>query len=175
MYNKAGSEIFRADEYYTALQGTNDGDRIMVTKYEAFSSAVADLTRHLRRIEAKEMAKYGLKGSHAVYLMVIDRYPDGITSATLSELTGRDKADVSRAISMMEKKGLVVRDGRSSYRAPIFLTEEGQESASELFEKTHFTTELVERGISAEELDAFNLTLAKLVNNMQRINKGGLD
>ena len=76
----------------------------MITKYELFSSSVSSLSRDIQAIERTEMAKFGLKGPHAQYLIAMNRFPEGVTAAQLSGICEKDKAAVSRAISDMFKQ-----------------------------------------------------------------------
>jgi len=83
----------------------------MIDRFERFSFAISEISHYWHKIATDEMGKYGLKGVHALYLTAMHRHPEGITSAQLCEECGKDKADVSRCVSLMEKKGLVIREG----------------------------------------------------------------
>ena len=79
----------------------------MVQRFERFSVAIADISRYWHKIAAEEMEKHGLKGAHSIYLTTLCRFPEGITAARLGELCGRDKAEVSRAVTLMTKNHLI--------------------------------------------------------------------
>ena len=83
----------------------------MVDRFERFSFAVFEISRYWHKITANQTEKYGLKGPHSVYLTAMYRYPDGITAPQLCELCGKDKSDVSRVMSLIERKGLVRKEG----------------------------------------------------------------
>ena len=91
----------------------------MVDRFERFSIMIAEISRYWHKITTEEMEKYGLNCSHAVYLTTLYQYDDGITAARLSELCGKNKSDVSRMMTIMEKKGLVKKEcvNRNFYRA----------------------------------------------------------
>ena len=78
-----------------------------------FSFEIFEITRCWHKLASEEMSKYGLKGPHATYLMALLKYENGITAPQICELCGKDKADVSRMMSIMGKKGLVVNDAIS--------------------------------------------------------------
>ena len=80
----------------------------MLHRYERFSLAIGEIERCRHKLTADEMEKYGLKGPYSVYLITLRRHEEGLTSVQLSELCGRDKSDVSRAISVLEKSGFAV-------------------------------------------------------------------
>ena len=75
--------------------------------------------------------KYGLKGPHAQCMLVMERNPEGVTSVQLGELCDKNKADVSRAVAVLEEKGLIMREAKNNslYRARIHLTAEGKNAA----------------------------------------------
>ena len=100
----------------------------MVSRFESFVSSISCINRYIQKIERDEMARYGLKGPHAQYLIAMNRFPNGVTAARLSTICEKDKAAVSRAISELEKAGLVQRPQpiTSGYRAMLKLTERGR-------------------------------------------------
>ena len=91
----------------------------MVSRFEHFSSSIFCIYRYIQRIERKEMESYGLKGPHAQCLLTLNRFPQGVTATRLCELCDRDKAAVSRMVSELEDKGMVLRStpNGNRYRA----------------------------------------------------------
>ena len=85
----------------------------MVDRFERFSLAMFEISKYWHKLAAEEMEKYGLKGTHSVYILTMAKSPEGITAPQLCEQCGRDKADVSRMMSILEKRG------RSPRRASI--------------------------------------------------------
>lgn len=145
----------------------------MVERFEKFSLAISVINRYWHKIASDEMEKYGLKGHYAVYLVVMHRYSQGITAARLCEICDRNKADVSRAISDMEKKGLVTKEG-ASYRAMLILTEEGVRAAQHVAERASTAVEEGGKGISEEHRAIFYETLDLIASNLREITKDGL-
>lgn len=145
----------------------------MVERFERFSYAIFEVSRCWHRIAAEEMEKYGLKGSHATYLTTLYRYSEGITAAKLSELTGKDKADVSRMTAIMEKNGLLTKEG-SSYRALLKLTDTGCAAAEQVRDRAQVAVENASRGLSDEHREIFYSALELIVTNLQNICEEGL-
>ena len=145
----------------------------MVERFERFSYAIFEVSRCWHRIAAEEMEKYGLKGSHATYLTTLYRYREGITAAKLSELTGKDKADVSRMTAIMEKNGLLTKEG-SSYRAMLKLTATGCTAAEHVRNRATVAVENASRGLSDEHREIFYSALELIVTNLQNICEEGL-
>lgn len=148
----------------------------MVERFEKFSYAIYEITRCWHKLSSEELKKYGIKGSYATYFTAMYRNDDGITAARLSEICGRDKADVSRAISLLEKKGLVIRkenDG-NRYRAPLFLTAEGKELTTFIIRRIHVAVELAGNGLSEEQRSLFYQCLELITANIHAISEKGL-
>ena len=97
----------------------------MLDRFARFSLAISNIHRCWHKLAAEEMAKYGLNSPHAIYLNTLHCYPEGITAAKLCKLCGKDKADVSRMISILENKGLVCKNIAFSTKQSIINIKEG--------------------------------------------------
>ena len=148
----------------------------MIHRFERFSYAISEISRCWHRIAGEEMGKYDLKGSFSVYFTTLYRYPEGVTAAQLGELCSRDKADVSRAMALLEKKGLVTRqeaDGKA-YRAKLILTEEGMVLAEHINQKAGAAVEYASQGLPADKRAVFYEALELITANLQKLSKEGL-
>lgn len=145
----------------------------MIHRFERFSYAISEISRCWHRIAGEEMGEYGMSGSSSVYFTTLYRYPEGVTAAQLGELCSRDKADVSRTMSLLEKKGLVVRQG-SSYRARLQLTEQGVAVAEQINQKASAAVEHASRGLPEEKREIFYEALELITANLQMLSKEGL-
>ena len=103
----------------------------MLDRFEQFSYSIYNIYKYITKIERDVMEKYGLRGAYAQYLVIMSRFPEGITSSKLSEICDKDKAAISRIVCEMENKGLIRRetDKANLYRAKLVLTEEGHKAA----------------------------------------------
>lgn len=146
----------------------------MTDRFERFSFAIFEISKCWHRLAAEEMAKYGLKGPHALYLATLRNYPEGITATQLCELCGRDKADVSRAMGLMERKGLLVKQGESAYRAPLKLTDVGKQAAEQVCGRANLAVELAGKDISEEDRKILYAALESITANLHRLTKEGL-
>jgi len=148
----------------------------MISRFERFSFAINEISRCWNKLAAEEMAKYGLKGPHAIYLEVMRRHEGGITAAQLCELCGRDKADVSRAVAIMEEKGLIMREcvNNHLYRAMLKLTEAGKRAADFVCERASMAVEVAGKDITDEERALFYRALESITNNLQNLTRNGI-
>lgn len=148
----------------------------MVNRFERFSFAISEIHRFWHKIASDEMTKLGLKGPHVVYLVALKRFPEGVTASELSEICGRDKSDVSRAITAMEEKGLVKKQGskQNLYRALLRLTHEGKIAATHVSKRAALAVEMGGKGLSDEERDVLYVTLERIASNLSDISRKGL-
>jgi DNA-binding MarR family transcriptional regulator len=148
----------------------------MMSRFERFSYAIFGISHHWHKISGDEMKKYGLKGTYAVYLITMYRCKDGITAAQLCEMCNRDKADVSRAISAMEKQGLVKKEGvnQNLYRAQIKLTDEGLAAAEKVQKRASLAVEIAGKDLTDEKRSTFYEALELIASNMQILSEKGL-
>lgn len=148
----------------------------MVDRFERFSFAISEISRYWHKITAEEMGKYGLKGPHSVYLTAMYRYPDGITAPQLCELCGKDKSDVSRAMSLMEQKGLVRKEGiyQNRYGGAFKLTEEGMTAAEQVRQRASLAVQIAGEDLSDENRAVFYDSLEKIASKLREISKEGL-
>ncbi len=122
------------------------------------------------------MAKYDLNSPHAVYLNTLYQHEEGITAAMLGKLCCKNKADVSRMVSILEKQGLVRKEGIGGklYRAKLMLTEEGKQAAEHVRERATVAVELAGAGLSDEDRETFYTALEQIAVNLQILSKEGL-
>lgn len=148
----------------------------MISKYEIFSTVVSSLYHDIQRIERLEMAKYGLKGPHAQCLVIMDRYPGGITAARLCEICERDKAAVSRTAAELEEAGLIIRKGQNGirYRVPLVLTEEGRAAARNVNSVAGRAVEQAGFGLNDAQREVFYQVLGHIAQNLHTISRDGL-
>lgn len=148
----------------------------MVSRLAHFAASISCIYRYIQKIERDEMIKYGLKGPHAQYLIAMSRYEDGVTAAQLCSICEKDKAAVSRAISELEQKGLVIRTGESNtgYRAPLKLTRKGAEAAAHVHRQAEIAVEKAGVGLNDKNRAIFYSVLNLIASNLQQLSIEGI-
>lgn len=148
----------------------------MLNRFARFSLAIAEIDRCWHKLAAEEMAKYDLNSPHAVYLNTLYQYPEGITAAKLGELCCKNKADVSRMVTILEKKGLVRKEavGDNLYRAKLLLTDDGKLAAEHVQGRAALAVELAGSGMTDAERETFYRCLEQITANLQTLSKEGL-
>lgn len=148
----------------------------MVDRFERFSFAISEISRYWHKLAADEMEKHGLRGPHSVYLLTMYRYPEGITASQLCEFCGKDKADVSRTMAIMEKKGLATKEGihQNCYRGVFKLTDEGKIAAEQVRQRASLAVEIAGKDLTDENRVAFYEALGSIADNLRKLSQEGL-
>ena len=148
----------------------------MEDRFEKFSHLIFEIYRCWHRLAANEMAKYNLKGPHALYLTTIYKFNDGITAPMLCELCGKDKSDVSRMVNILIKRGLVTKESNNNslYRGLFKLTEEGKKAAEAVRKSIMLAVENGGNGLNEETRTIFYETLGTVAENLQGMCTDGI-
>ena len=148
----------------------------MVDRFERFSFAISEISKYWHKLTADEMEKYGLRGTHSVYLLTMLKHPDGLTAPQICELCGRDKSDVSRMMSIMEANGLVIKESahQRRYNGVFKLTEAGMQAAAHVRQRAALAVELAGKNLSEENRAVFYEALASILTNLRTLSKEGL-
>ena len=144
----------------------------MVERFERFSLAIAEISRCWHKLAGEEMQVYGLKGAHALYLTTLYRHPEGVTVPELCELCLKDKSDASRMLAILEKKGLVRKEG--GYGGKVVLTEAGQQATRQVRERASRAVEEAGRDLTPAELETFYKALESITGNLRRLTCDGI-
>ncbi len=149
----------------------------MIERFERFSFAISEISKYWHKLTADEMEKYGLKGTHSVYLLTMARFSgEGLTAPQICEYCGRDKADVSRMMSIMEQKGLVQKESvhQNMYRSVFRLTEEGLKAAEQVKLRASKAVELAGKDLSEENRVIFYEALDCIMTNLRELSVKGI-
>ena len=61
----------------------------MENRFEHFTLDIFNISKYWNKIASEEMKEYGLRGAHALYLMILDGYEGEMTAARLADLCQR--------------------------------------------------------------------------------------
>ncbi len=148
----------------------------MIDRFEKFSYAISEISKYWHKIATEEMERHGLKGTHSIYLLALDRHPDGLTAPQLCEACSKDKADVSRMMAVMEKKGLVLKEGvhQKLYRGAFKLTDLGHQAAAHVRTRAERAVEIAGGDLSEETRAIFYAALESITNNLRKLSQDGI-
>lgn len=144
----------------------------MVDRFEKFSVLIFEISKSWHRIANLEMKKYGLRGPYAIYFTTLYKNPSGITEANLAGICGRDKSDVSRAVKLLENKGLITKkyNNNNSYRASLILTDEGNKIAEGINDSVQSFVKIGGRGLEDGQRTLFYKCLETISGNLRSQN-----
>ncbi len=149
----------------------------MIDRFEHFTYASNEISKFWRKLAGEEMEKFGLKASHAIYFTLLAKNPEtGLTATQLCDYSGRDKADVSRMMAIMEKKGLLTKEGshQNLYNGVFKLTEEGRKVAACVQDRASKAVLAAGKDLSQETREIFYTALDSIVANLRELNRKGI-
>ncbi len=148
----------------------------MEDRFEHFSYALFELSRCWYKITGSEMKRYELSGTHGYYLITLFRYPEGLTAANFCEILGRDKAGVSRALRLLEERGLVHKEGtnRRNYNGVYKLTEDGRKAAEHTRRRVSTAVRHTGTKLTEEERRIFYSALEQITADLRFLSENGL-
>ncbi len=148
----------------------------MINRFEHFSFALSEISRYWHKLTSEEMEPYGLRGTHSVYVITLAQYNDGLTAPELCQLCHKDKADVSRMMSIMIKKGLVIKESayQNKYNGVFKLTDAGLEVASHVQAKADYAVNYAGRSMTDAQRVVFYASLDSIVENLQKLSDEGI-
>ncbi len=148
----------------------------MYQRYERFSVAISEVSRYLHRLTGEEMERYGLKSGHAVYLLALGRFPQGLTAPQLCEICCKDKSDVSRMMPILETKGLVSKESsrQNRYGGAYLLTGSGREITQNLRQRASRAVEIAGKDLNPANREIFYDSLESVARNMRKMAEDGL-
>lgn len=146
----------------------------MIRRFERFFAVLSDINRAWHKIASEEMSRHGLKGSHAVYMTMMERHPGGITCGELCEYCGRDKAEVSRMTAILIEKGMVKKEGDKIYRSKFYLTDLGMKTAAEVIAKAEQAVIKANYNIDPSDRETFYRVLESISLNLISMSENGL-
>ena len=139
----------------------------MIERFEQFTTTITQIYKNLQKVKMQEMADLDLRGTHVMCLFQLNRHKDGLTVTQLSTLCGEDKAATSRTVSELIQKELVTTDPSKKYRAPIMLTEKGQEAANHVDKMAAQAVQTCGQGLTDEERESFYRSLSIISDNLK--------
>ena len=149
----------------------------MLDRFEHFTYATNEITRFWRKLAGDEMKKHGLKSNHAIYFTLLaNNKESGLTATQMCELSGRDKADVSRMLALMEEKELLIKQGghQNLYNGVFKLTDKGLAVAKSVSGRAEKAVALAGKDLSDEKRRIFYEALDSIVENMRELTKKGI-
>ena len=144
----------------------------MLDRFEQFTVSISAINRCVQKLERDEMEKYGYKGAFAQYLMVLSAHKEGLSAAQLCEHSDRDKAAVSRIVSEMTEKGLILP--RENNRALLFLSDEGKKAADFVKSRAKMAVEAVGGELSEKDRAIFYSALSTISKNLEQLCLDGI-
>lgn len=139
----------------------------MTERFQSFVTGITACYKQIQRIKSMEMTEFGLKGTHAMCIFFLHNNPEGLTAAQLCRLCAEDKAAISRTLATLQQEGYI-HTGEKKYRAPMRLTEAGEEIAVKVDGLINQWVNFGGGGISDEDRAVFYRVLDTIAENLEQ-------
>lgn len=98
---------------------------------------------------------------------------DGLTQNEIAKRLDKDKTNIARMLSNLEKKGLIHRfpNEADSRSLNVYLTDNGKQLGDQVYPIAEEFNRVVCSGISGEELQIVHRVLLKMRQNVEKKNK----
>ena len=146
----------------------------MLQRFERFTAVISEIHRHLLKLSADEMKKFGLHGTSARILIAFKRN-GSMTAAELTKVLGRNKAEISRILSDLEEKGLLEKTSKTAnYRVTLRLSEQGLRAAERLNGSVERAVFYAGCELSDEERECLYRALDSISKNLAVLSNEGI-
>ena len=144
--------------------------------YERFSPFVLYIERiskNIKRIADEKMEPHGLRSSHVMCILQLEKSKGGLSSTALADACGVDKAFVSRITNELMEKKYIMKDenAKGKYKTKFVLTELGRQISTVITGILTECFEHVDARLSAKKLEVFYETLEKIDNGVSDLVK----
>ncbi len=128
-------------------------------RFELFNQMVTGASKTLQRIKIKNMEKYGLTGTHTMFLRLLYENPSGLTKSEMAQNCDVDKAQITRIVNDLVKREYVKTDEpERAYKKRFILTSEGHRVADEINKLVLDINEYVSGGLERNDIEKFYKT-----------------
>jgi MarR family transcriptional regulator, organic hydroperoxide resistance regulator len=133
---------------------------------------VRDAHRAFQRLLERRIADYGVTRGQWYFLRVL-WITDGVSQRQLSARVGMMEPTTVIALRGMERAGLIrrVRGDDDRRKVRVYLTPKAKRLRNELLAVARAITDEAERGIEPRDLAAFRRIIARMTENLDRIER----
>lgn len=145
----------------------------MENRYEIFTNLILKINRIIKRIKTEEMELYNLKSQHVSCLYYLYVNNEDITATMLTEISGEDKATISRALEFLENESYIICESKTEkkYRSLLQLTDKGREIGSKVANRVQSIVESAGDELDSESREVMYKSLNKICENLEKISE----
>lgn len=133
-------------------------------RFTPFVLYIERISKNIKRIADEKMEPYGLRSAHIMCILQLGKSQGGLSSSTLADVCGVDKAFISRITNeLLEKKYIKKQQGYlGKYKIKFVLTENGIEIHKIIKNVVMECLDRVDSHISMRKLEIFYEVLSDI-------------
>ncbi len=140
----------------------------MINRFDVFATTITQIYKSIQRIKNREMTELGLRGTCVMCLFYLKIHEEGVTLTRLSALCEEDKSAISRIVQELTDNGYITSQSDKKYRAPLTLTQKGQDAAIRIEEMISNAVAAGGEGLTEEERHVFYNSLKLISANLKK-------
>ena len=127
------------------------------TRFTPFVLLIERISKNIKRIADKEMEPYGLRSAHVMCMLQLSKTENGLSSSSLADVCGVDKAFISRITNELLEKGYIKKEEIPSkkYKIHFYLTDKGREINQKMTEIVSNYVHSVNKNVPSHEIEGF--------------------
>lgn len=160
------STIFTVQMLYSQMKEKNKNNENTHIAYMAIGCRVSQAYRKMLNQLEVSLSHAGLDITSNEYLVLRAIYhKEGLQSCEIAELTGKDKATVSRCVAILEKKGYIRTESISHKCLRVYSSERGKELQPLILKVAEERYNALLHIITPDELATFSCILDKILSS----------
>ena len=142
----------------------------MDEKFHHFMSVIYEINHLMHSLKTECMAEFGLKSSHLLCLYYLYNNSP-LCTTKLIKLCCEDKGSISRTVKDLKEKGYIVSHAylTNVYRAPLVLTEKGEQTGKIITEKINSVTNEISQNLTSDEASCMYSSLEKITKSLEKV------
>jgi len=140
-----------------------------------FSIATDTVLKNIQKYKNDRLEEFGLKSMHLMFMVCLDKTPDGMTPTELAKTCRVDKAFISRVTHELCDRGFIAygddQDGTKRQKL-IKMTDAGKNAMEVINGLIFEAIEKITSGVSHEQLEIFYDVISKFDNNLLELAEG---
>lgn len=136
--------------------------------FELALMTMKDIVKDSQKIKEKSVSDLDLKSADVIVLLELMKHQDGLTFVELTKNVSVDKANTSRVVNELIKKGFILKKDSKKYKYNLVLTDLGYVTTRDIFKEMKKIQHELGKDLSIQELNDFYKTLNKISDNLKK-------
>ena len=143
-------------------------------RFSPFVLAIERISKNIKRVADQRMEPYGLRSSHVMCILQLAKSEGGLSSTSLADACGVDKAFISRIANELMDKNYIMKDEENAtgkYKTKLILTDGGWEIHRVISSALEECFQRVDSRLTMKKLEVFYSVLEEIDSGIEGLVK----